>query len=775
MKAVTSLKRWMFVPLALVIGAGLILALLHAPFGQRAVLRFATGLLSDRSGVQLQAERLDYNLLTLDFQLTDLSVATSDNQTPFFSAGRVRVDLPWSAVTGPLALTVVEVDAATVSLLQSADGGWNLPSSTDSETSDTVSSFALPRVERVDLRELGISLQAPDYDVTATAVGLQLTTADGSAATLSGPLHVAQPIQIRWKDQRTTLDQLDAQVAFDEESLALEPLELDLPEGHLVVEGRVLSPFSEPILDVTYRGDVALGVAAAWWRPDHGVEGQAVARGTMTGPVSAPRVTAEIETAGLGWADVSDLAVRATARLEPTALVIDNFSVTHGGATLEASVQLALVDPPEPSRVEATWRDLDTLALVRELQLDLPYAPAGIVSGRGAVTWTEFNPRDIQFETEITSRPQEDQTGVVPLGGVARLTVQGGRWSAELDEMSTPGLSLSGRVDGQFPPSDAPVSEATLQGDLVVTASDLAQMAQTFGLTGLAGDDEAPGITGAATAEITLAGAVGSPLADGQIFDARIGYRGVEGIVLRSMFSAGESEISLDQLTAAFGPNLIDGTLRLNLDASTVDGVLDVRLSDLSALAPLVPAAVAPTGSLDAHTTVSGSLDAPHLVAEVAGHDMTVGGRPLDELSASVSLDEGVLRIETLEVRQDDSLAQLRGSYTVADGTYELDVTGQDLALESLVATIRLMPVPVASRTLSVLLPGKVTLDQARSAARAGVAPGSMEPMMPAVRPAVISHRRKLLLRLIHNPFLELPRPGTLSSRGALNGHTMAC
>ena len=677
----------MAVPLVLAIGVGLILALLHAPFGRRAVLGFATGLLGERSGVRLQAERLDYNLLTLDFQLTDLSLATSDTETPFFSAGRVRVDLPWSAVTGPLALTLAEVDVATLSLVQSEDGRWNLPASTEDESSGTESRFALPPVGHVDLTELGISLQAPDYDVTATAVSLQLATADESEANLLGPLHVAQPIQIRWKDQRTTIDQLDAQIAFDGESLALEPLELDLPEGHLVVEGRALTLFSEPALDFTYRGDVVLGLAAGWWRPDHGVEGQAVASGTMTGPVSAPRVTAEIETAGLRWAEVSDLAVRATARLEPTALIIDNATVTHGDGNLEASAQLALGDPPEPSRVEATWRDLDTLALVRQLELELPYTPASIVAGHGIITWTEWTPQDIRIETEITGRAQQDQAGVVPFGGLARINARDGQWTAELENISVPGLSVNSRVGGQLPSGDAPLSETTLEGRVVAIASDLAQIAERLALPGLEGDDATPGVTGTATVEVTLAGAVGSPMADGRIFDARIGYRGIEGIDLRSAFDASGSGISLDQLTAAFGPNLIAGSLRLDLDPGAVNGVLDVRLSDISALAPVLPLAVAPTGSLAARTTVSGSLDAPHLEADVESHGMTVGGRPLDQLTARVSLDEGVLRIDTLELRQHEGIAQLSGSYTLADGTYDLDVTGRALALESLVAT----------------------------------------------------------------------------------------
>ena len=361
--------------------------------------------------------------------------------------------------------------------------------------------------------------------------------------------------------------------------------------------------------------------------------------------------------------------------------------MTHGDGVLDASAQLAFGDPAGPSRVEATWRDLDTLALVRQLELELPYAPAGIVSGHGTITWTEWNPGDIQLETEITSRAQEDQVGIVPFGGMARFDVRNGQWMAELDEISVPGLSVNSRMEGQLPSGDAPLSKATLEGRVVANASDLAQIAERFALAGLEGDNATPGVTGTATVEMTLAGSVGSPMADGQIHDARIGFRGIEGIDLRSAFNASGSGISLDQLTAAFGPNLITGSLGLDLDQSAVDGVLDVRLSDISALAPVLPEALAPTGSLDAHTTVSGNLDAPHLEAEVEGHDMTVGGRPLDQLNARVSLDEGVLRIDTLEGRQHEGIAQLSGSYTLADGTYDLDVTGRALALESLVAT----------------------------------------------------------------------------------------
>ena len=84
--------------------------------------------------------------------------------------------------------------------------------------------------------------------------------------------------------------------------------------------------------------------------------------------------------------------------------------------------------------------------------------------------------------------------------------------------------------------------------------------------------------------------------------------------------------------------------------------------------------------------TVSGRLGSPHLEADVEGHDMTVAARVLDELATSISLDQGVLAIETFEARQQTGRVALEGSYVLADGTYELDVIGRQLSLESLVA-----------------------------------------------------------------------------------------
>jgi hypothetical protein len=67
---------------ALVLG----FAALHLPSTQRLALRLALGRL-EQSGIIARADRLDYNLSTLSFHLSGLTLATaSATAEPFFAA-----------------------------------------------------------------------------------------------------------------------------------------------------------------------------------------------------------------------------------------------------------------------------------------------------------------------------------------------------------------------------------------------------------------------------------------------------------------------------------------------------------------------------------------------------------------------------------------------------------------------------------------------------------------------------------------------------------------
>lgn len=667
------------------IAIALLFMLLHTPFARRQALSFASAFLAESSELHLQVNELDYNLLTLDFHFSDLSLARlHDQSAPFLTARRLHVDLPWSAIRGSLVLTLIEADQLAISLVQSEGGDWNLPASPNRGEGTRQEPFRLPLMDQVVLNSLALSVQSAGYEVQAVDVDVQLAVTDHSSETLAGSLRAKRPVAVRWGDEGTSVAAFDAEISLDGQDLELGSLEAEMPEGRLSVNGRVVSLIDEPALELTYRGDVLLNRAADWWRPDHQVEGTATARGTIRGPVSAPEITATVEAAGLRWADLSDLALQANFRLESEAVVLDAVTASYRDGRVELSGRVARSDSEQPSRLETTWRDIDSLDLLRHLRLELPFEPAGIVSGTGRLAWTAWQPETIQAEGEITSRPVLDAPSAVPVSGTIRLETNAGRWTAELDNLTVPGLSASGQAEGHLPGAAQPLTDTTLQGAATIVASDLARAVRTLGISRLTSHGTTPGLSGRGTVQLMLSGSFGEPSFNGNVADAQLSYRGIEEIDLRSTFSGSSAGIELDRLLATIGPNEVSGGLNFDFDDDTVRGALAATFPDLSRFAVALPATFAPTGRLDATINVAGTPGSPTVEVDAIGRGMTVGGRPVDQVTVRVALEQGVLTIDEAEARVGDGTADLHGSYALSDRTFELDLVTRGLELASL-------------------------------------------------------------------------------------------
>src|SRR5262245_8629273 len=131
----TSHERAKWARLALWVGASALVVavtiavLVHLPPVRRAVLNRAITTLQDTLNIDLQAERLDYNLFTLRVSLSDVRLsATGQRERPFLTADRITVTVPRSSVLGPFAIDTIDVSRARVRIVRDADGRSNLPS-----------------------------------------------------------------------------------------------------------------------------------------------------------------------------------------------------------------------------------------------------------------------------------------------------------------------------------------------------------------------------------------------------------------------------------------------------------------------------------------------------------------------------------------------------------------------------------------------------------------------------------------------------------------------
>ena len=217
----------------LLVAALLVAALLHTPIVRARALTFLIAQLAE-AGFVAHADALDYNALTLNIRLSGLTLAVPSATTaPFLAAKEVRLSLPWEVLGGRFGINHVEIVSPRVTLHRDANGRDNwTPESRDSasEPFDLHIGRALVSDLVVDWTD---EQSASHVDA---ALSLDLTTTGTATA---GPIALARPAQVRWRDRTTSISVLGGRVSWNDRDLAIEKLSLSAPEGAVTLDARI--------------------------------------------------------------------------------------------------------------------------------------------------------------------------------------------------------------------------------------------------------------------------------------------------------------------------------------------------------------------------------------------------------------------------------------------------------------------------------------------------------------------------------------------------------
>src|SRR3989442_973973 len=230
-------------------GAVAIAVLIHLPPVRQAVLNRAVAILRDTLNVDLQADRLDYNLFALRVSLSDARVsAAGQRERPFLVADRITITVPRSSVLGPFAIESIDVDHGRVRIVRDTEGRSNLPTTAgggDEEPGEL-------RVYRLAVPDLAI-----DVVDEPAKLGLSLPALTLSVGRDSGHLQLTKPGQLTRGGLTTRIRELDGGLSFDGRALHLAKMTLGADEAWLA-GGRLSG-----------RGNLPLGngdtrVSASW-------------------------------------------------------------------------------------------------------------------------------------------------------------------------------------------------------------------------------------------------------------------------------------------------------------------------------------------------------------------------------------------------------------------------------------------------------------------------------------------------------------------------------
>jgi outer membrane protein assembly factor BamA len=654
-----------------VCAVGLVLLgfLIHSSPVRRMALGRAVAALDGAAGVTLRADTLSYNLLRLRATLTGVRAASREApDAPFFTADRVEVTLPSSALFGGLSIDRLAIDNARITILRRADGTTNLPSG----GTDGGEAQALP-IGQLDVPRLAVSVtdESSDASLVLPALVVRLGppatsalrasasreggTHDGTPA--AGTVRLAQPGRIRRGQVETAVTALGGGVSFDGRTVSLTGLAITTREIDLVLGGTLALLVDEPGMKLLLSGRLDTQALARWVPSDSGaaaaVQGTVAFDGTLGGPFQSPAADARVRSDRLAWnrAVVSEVSAHIAASVDR--LQVTDLEASLAGGRVTATGGHAF--GTSMSTVKAAWSSLRLEPLLASLE-SAPTPPlAGLATGSADVqiVGADLTTLSVNARTRIDSPPTVPGRLAAP--GDLNLRITDGRWQLDAEHVINNApvtAGIGGRVDVTRP------IDSTVAGVVTVGDSDIPGLLRAWRSAGLLDVADDLVTSGRVEARAVLSGTIAAPR-----FDITAAGRGVaapdvepvdvdltaRGTAQQLAFEARVHHLDVN-VVRAFGtvwPSA-EPAGRLKAAPTSAGMRLEVsitgRLAEPSALFPKVPV----TGEVDLLFQGVGPFSAFQGTGTLTSTDLTYDGLRIGRTDATVRLDPRTVRVDAV-------------------------------------------------------------------------------------------------------------------------------
>ncbi len=668
-----------------------IFALLHTQAVRTRALDSALRFLRTRYDLDVRADRIDLNLLTLDVSLHGVELTSAGGQhTPFLSADRVAARLPTSIAWGNFSIDALELVRPRVTIVRDADGVTNLPSRRDASGTDGPSRDTPIRLRGLDLQELDVRYtdraRAFELDILRISANLQ-----PAGEVIAGPISFGGDVRLSHDGRETRLRSPGGRLEFDGLGVTIEDLPIEAPEGRVVVTGRVDPLAGEKRMALDYTAELHLAELYPWLELPVELDGVVQARGRIAGPLDDPETTVQLTGEALSVAGLRDIAVRADSRLGFSAVRVDTLEAQVAGGVVQGRGQLLLGEEPvargQPlASLELDWEDLRAGALLAGLRPASSVKLEASLTGHLEATWAERTAASLVLRMENRSVAGRRVDDAIQLDGLLSVEADAGRWRTSADHRLTGDVRVIGSAGGRLSGEGLGASELT--GDVRIEADGLGRslrLARALQLDLPRHLDAA--LHGAMLSEVTIAGTLAGPRIAGSLEVQQLGYDTATGGALTASFGVDRQGMTVASLAADLGENRLRATGRLSFESGSLEGSIDAELDDLSSLSKPLPHRWRSTGSVHLNGTLGGRWRRPTITTALTGARLTLAGQTVDGLSGVVTLEDAdALVVRDLHVWQEDGRLDVSGRYRLGDGTYTIDLEGRNLTVSPIPA-----------------------------------------------------------------------------------------
>lgn len=626
-------KTWLIRGVAIIAGVALLLLVvllaLHTAPARSALLRRAVLLLADRFDLALNAENLQYNIVTRRVSLSRVTLAaTHAPRDPFLTADLIEVTVPSAVLFGTVAIDGIRLENARLVIHRQADGSSNLPSPESSGDEDPPSAIPIQQIQ--------IPRLAVDVADEGSGVSLSLPNITVDVRPDAGQLRLVDPGRLSSGSQATTVKALGGGVAFDGRSVRLSQFTATTGEAEVTLDGEIALLVSSPNLDLRLSGRGNVAELARWATSEPAPAGTMTFDAAINGLLSSPAIDSRVRSDALSYEGLTVSRIDAALKVDSNRLEATRVEMSLADGQVTAAGQLTFGS--SAASLTASWSDVSVEQVAQMATGRRSPVPAGRATGGVSFAGA---PSDLATWTvEVSNRivAASESPGYLPIAGEASFKVAEGRWQLEGIHVIA-GAGIGAELSGAVVPQD--VMQSSLTGTIEARDTDVSRVMTTLSDAGILDRATSNVVTGRLDAVATVSGTIGKPAIQLNASGRGLSAFDVPDITIDAKATGDLERAVVEARVQQSSANTIEinGTVWPN--ESRLDARITGSVSDWSALPTTTPV----SGTADIRFDARGPFQAVTASGSVSMTEARYGDAVLGPLDAQVGLDAGVARI----------------------------------------------------------------------------------------------------------------------------------
>jgi len=684
---------WLFLALfLLVLLTGFFL---QTRWGSRFLLKQASRIVEEKTGLILQAESLRLNVFALKLSISGLKLVSSEkSELPLkeISCERVLFQTGWSTLTGgELRIKNLEIIKPEVSLVTSGEkpGTPESEAQIPEKASSQAAQFSF-RIDRFRLEKGYLSFREESIPVSLSLSELKASIGYDEASHFHQAQLTAGPSLLGIGQGKANIKNLELQAGFNQETIRLKNLVMDTDESGFKATGKIDNYLKTPRLDLKTEGHLSLDEVSRLLTLGNSYSGILSWEIMVSGDLSWPLLSGNISGPDLKVYGLSPvgLELQLSSGADSAILARGLARVSEGKINLEARI------PPALKGVFSSSLEFQQLGL-RLLSSFLPSFPVELkseMSGQAEIQAEEFSLRNARGRAELKVKPlptvdSAQQKPGIPLTGNISLTYADGLLNINKCDLRflDSQLDFKGRLEeGQ-----------NILGDLSWKIEDLQAVVKALQTSGV--DEMAAGlreqlkvienIRGSLSLEAGVKGSISRPVFNLVFAGRNLAYQGLNLPQLEIKAAGNLESFNLNQFLARFDRGQIVGEGKFRKLAGGqhsdfgLDGQMTISELDLTQFAGLLEEKNRKylNGLLSGSIKLTGTSLQPQSEFNLSVSGTEVDSLKLNSLEVLGELNSKELNLKKIELIFPES--RLQGSFVFRpdSGEIQADLSGQRL------------------------------------------------------------------------------------------------